>query len=373
MMDVSENQIYLDYNATAPLRPEAAAAISEAFEMPSNPSSVHLHGRAARAQLETARRQVAGLLGARPQDVTFTSGGTESNNMVLAGYQHIITSAIEHDAVLAASPDAYRLGVDHNGIVKLDQLDAVLSSLDDTQRQQTLVSVMGANNETGVLQPIAEIATICARHAVHSHSDMVQMAGKLSVDMPETGLDYITLSAHKIGGPSGVGAVVTAPLRRPATLLKGGGQEQGRRSGTENMLGIIGFGAAAEIATSQLSFFQTLASWTSEIETQITTACPEIEIIGKGAGRIANTSALYLPSISSEMAVMGLDLRGLSISAGSACSSGKMKPSHVIEAMGMAQKAGHVIRVSSGWKTQKPDLIKLADQLIDLYKQASSF
>lgn len=371
MMGVSENQIYLDYNATAPLRPEAAQAISKAFEMPSNPSSVHFHGREARAQLETARQQVAKLAGARPQDVTFTSGGTESNNMVLAGYQHIITSAIEHDAVLAASGDALLLDVGGDGVVKLDALETVLASLDDAARADTLVSVMGANNETGIIQPIAEIARICASHNVHIHSDMVQLAGKMPIEMLALGLDYITLSAHKIGGPSGVGAVVSAPARRPAPLLRGGGQEQGRRSGTENMLGIIGFGAAAEIAADQIALFQTLAGWTGEIEQKITESCPEIEIIGRQVDRLGNTSAFYLPALSSEMAVMALDLRGVSISAGSACSSGKMTSSHVIKAMGMAEKAGHVIRVSSGWKTKKADLNMLADQLIDLYKQAS--
>ncbi|MEC8744108.1 MAG: aminotransferase class V-fold PLP-dependent enzyme, partial [Pseudomonadota bacterium] len=194
-MGISQNQIYLDYNATAPLRPEAAEAISSMFEMPSNPSSVHLHGRDARARLEIARTQVALLAGARPQDVIFTSGGTESNNMVLAGYQHIITSAVEHDAVLAACPDAYHLAVDRNGVVKLDQIEAVLASLDQTERSRTLVSVMAANNETGVIQPIAEIARLCASHDVHIHSDMVQMAGKIPINLMETGLDYITLSA----------------------------------------------------------------------------------------------------------------------------------------------------------------------------------
>jgi len=370
-MGISQNQIYLDYNATAPLRPEAADAMAAMFGMPANPSSVHRHGRDARARLEKARAQVALLAGARPQDVIFTSGGTESNNMVLAGYQHIITSSVEHDAVLSACPDAYRLGVDADGVVRIEDIDSVLASLDETERSRTLVSVMAANNETGVIQPIEEIARLCARHNVHLHSDMVQMAGKLPINLSETGLDYITLSAHKIGGPSGVGAVITAPSRRPATMLKGGGQEQGRRSGTENMLGIIGFGAAAETALGQMADMQILADWHRNAETQIMAACPDIEIIGGRAGRLANTSAFYLPAISSEMAVMGLDLRGLSISAGSACSSGKMKPSHVIEAMGMPQKAGHVIRVSSGWKTQMADLMMLADQLIDLYKQAS--
>ena len=217
-MGISQNQIYLDYNATAHLcglrlQRQFSSACSK---MPSNPSSVHLHGRDARARLEIARTQVASLAGARPQDVIFTSGGTESNNMVLAGYQHIITSAVEHDAVLAACPDAYHIPVDRNGVVKLDQIEAVLASLDQTERSRTLVSVMAANNETGVIQPIAEIARLCASHDVHIHSDMVQMAGKLPINLIETGLDYITLSAHKIGGPSGVGAVVTAPCR-PAT------------------------------------------------------------------------------------------------------------------------------------------------------------
>ncbi len=364
--------IYLDYNATSPLHPAAQEAMQNAFDAPSNPSSVHHHGRVARAKLEKAREQCATLLGGRARDITFTSGGTEANNMVLAGYQHVICSEIEHDAVLAACPDADQIKTLPNGVIDLSDLAAKLARITPEQSADTVVSVMAANNETGAIQPIAQIAMLCREAGVKFHSDMVQILGKKPLNVIELGVDYASFSAHKIGGPSGVGAVYSAGALRPTPLIKGGGQEQGSRSGTENFLGIIGFGEAAKAAVDGALHFEQLEIWRNEAEQRLVSACPEIEVIAQDADRLGNTSALYLPHITSEMAVMSLDLKGFSISAGAACSSGKMKPSHVISAMGMADKAGHVIRISSGWKTQANDMLRLAEQIIEMYKHSQA-
>lgn len=365
--EMTEN-LYLDYNATAPLHPDAIAAMQDAFHAPANPSSVHRHGRSARARLERARNQLASALSVRASDITFTSGGTEASNMVLAGYQHIITSEIEHDAVLAASPDAQRIRTSADGVVDLSHLKSLLEGVDAQAAPATLVSVMGANNETGAIQPIQEIAALCKEAGVHFHSDMVQLLGKKQLNLAQTGVDYASFSAHKIGGPAGVGAVYSAGALRPTPVIRGGGQEQGSRSGTENLIGIVGFGAAAEAVLKGYAHFAQLAQWRDMAEQKLRAEAPEIEVIASNADRLANTSALYLPFMRSEMAVMALDLAGFSISAGAACSSGKMKPSHVISAMGMADKAGHVIRISSGWNTQREEWMRLAEKLIEMYK-----
>ena len=363
--------IYLDYNATAPLRAEAALAIRGVLNGPANPSSVHYFGREARAQLEHARKQIASFLDVSVSDLVFTSGGTEANNMVLSGYQKVIVSAVEHDAVLAARPDADLINVDRNGVTDLVHLNELLSGLCDEHRQSCLVSVMAANNETGVIQPLAEIAALCAEYQVHFHSDMVQAAGKMPLPPGQLpGLHFASFSAHKIGGPTGIGALWCAPGYRPSAFIRGGGQEQGRRSGTENLIGAAGFGAAAEAAQDSAEMRIRLGDYQRQFEQAVTQACPEIEVIGAGADRLVNTSALYLPGMSSELAVMSLDIKGVSVSAGSACSSGKIKPSHVITAMGQAEKAPHVIRVSSGWKTTASEMMALADHIIEMYKHS---
>jgi len=362
--------IYLDYNATAPLHPDAQAAMHAAFGAPANPSSVHFHGRAARAKIEHARQQLADLIGGRAQDITFTSGGTEANNMVLAGFPTVIMSEIEHDAVRAARPDAITIKTHSDGVISLPDLADKLAKLSPEQSAETLVSVMAANNETGAIQPISDIAELCRRSGVKFHSDMVQMLGKKQLNLSRLKVDFASFSAHKIGGPAGVGAVWSAAGLRPTSLIKGGGQEQGVRSGTENIFGIIGFGAAAQAASEQLDGLERLGCWRDEFEHKLKAAIPELHVMAAQAERLANTSALFLPFSAAEMAVMRLDLAGFSISAGAACSSGKVKSSHVIAAMGMADKAHHVIRVSSGWKTQPDDMLKLAEQLIEMYKHS---
>lgn len=362
--------IYLDYNATAPLRPAAATAMQDAMGAPANPSSIHSFGRQARLKVEVARQQVADLLGVRHADLVFTSGGTEANNMVLQGYKYCVVSAIEHDGVLRVRPDAHRLPVSSAGQVLPEALEQYLSQQPPETLAKTLVCVMAANNETGVLQPIAELAEICKRYQVHIHSDMVQIAGKVGVNPAALGLDFATFSAHKLGGPTGVGALwIRAGLTIPA-LLVGGGQEQGRRSGTENVIGIIGFGAASAVAASY--------DW-DEVErirdktiAHIRSAAPQIILLGEGADRLPNTICLGLPGVKSETIVMALDLRGFAVSSGAACSSGKIQPSHVATAMGRADIAGSVLRISAGWDTRASEMQQLAETVVELYKQLTN-
>ena len=227
--------IYLDNNATAPLRAEAVAAIHQAMGPPANPSSVHGFGRRARLLVEDARQSLGLLIGCRAQDVVFTSGGTEANNLALSGFSHVITSAIEHDSVLQAAPQASLLPVTDDGLVDLAALKQMVTAFPADQRDQTIVSVMAANNETGVIQPLAEIAEIAREAGLATHSDMVQLLGKTHIDLTALGIDFASFSAHKIGGPTGVGALVVRPGMRLTSLLRGGGQEQGRRSGTEKI------------------------------------------------------------------------------------------------------------------------------------------
>ena len=361
--------IYLDYNATAPLRPEAALAMQEAMGPPSNPSSVHSYGRKARMVVEQARQEIADFLRVRHADLVFTSGGTEANNTVLNGFQRCIISAVEHDAVLAVRPDAIKLPVTHAGLVLPETLDQCLGNLSENERSKSLVSIMGANNETGVIQPIAELAEICSSYDVPMHSDMVQMAGKLDVSPAELGLSFASFSAHKLGGPTGIGALWIRPGLTLPSLLVGGGQEQGRRSGTENTFGIVGFGAAAKASASQT--WDDIEAARDEAITLISSQAPDIKVLGEEASRLPNTLCLGLPNLRSETVVMALDLRGFAVSSGAACSSGKVQPSHVVSAMGYADLAGSVLRISAGWMTNPDEVSQLAETVIDLYKQLS--
>ena len=359
--------VYLDYNATAPLRPEAAEAMMAALRQPANPSSVHQFGRAARVQIENARKKIAEAVQVHPSALTFTSGGTEANNMILTGFRTVFASSVEHEAVLAACPGAYIIDVDQNGVICLDHLEALLSDIADEEKDSSLVSVMAANNETGVIQPLRDIGLLCRQHKVAFHSDMVQAFGKLTLSPEDDGIDYLTLSGHKIGAPTGTGAVWCRAGRPLNSLLAGGGQEQGRRSGTENVSGICGFAAAAQAA--QPSELDHMQSWRDEAEQMIIQQCPQIEIIGSNAPRLVNTSCLFLPGLAAQTAIMALDLAGFAVSSGSACSSGKVISSHVLTAMGRDDAAGQVIRVSGGWQTTRQDFHRLAQAVIDLYKR----
>ena len=326
-------ETYLDWNATAPLRPQAAAAMVAALARCGNPSSVHRWGRDGAAARSSARATaVAALVGAPPEGVVFASGGTEANHLALlgAGRQRVLVSAVEHDSVLRAVAAAERIPVDRDGIVRF----AALADLLAADPRPALVSVMLANNETGVIQPVAEIAAIAHAHGALFHCDAVQAAGKIPLDAGALGADLMTLSAHKLGGPPGIGALVAAPELDLTPLLRGGGQERGRRAGTENLPGIAGFAAAAEAAAAQIAVYDRVRALRDAIEAEIAAIAPEAVVVGAAAPRLPNTSAIAMPGTAAETQIIALDLDGVMVSAGAACSSGKVGPSHVLAAMG---------------------------------------
>ena len=347
--------VYLDYNATAPLRPAAVEAMARAQGLTGNPSSVHSFGRQARAVVETAREQVAALAGAKPAQLVFTSGGTEANNLALfgSGRARTLVSGIEHDSILTAAPTAERIPVTGNGVVDLVALERLLQA----DKRPALVCVMLANNETGAIQPLADVVSIAHRAGALVHCDAVQAAGKLPLDFAALGVDLMSLSAHKFGGPKGAGALVVADAVPFTAQLRGGGQERGRRAGTENVAAIAGFGAAAVEARRDLSQVESIAAMRDWLERDAVADVPNTRIISAGVPRLANTSCLALPGVGPETLVMALDLAGVAVSAGSACSSGKVKASHVLTAMGLgAEIAGSAIRISLGWASTSADV-----------------
>ena len=361
---------YLDHNATTPIRPEATAALVEALAMTGNASSVHRFGRDARRRIEAARDAVAMLVGARPERVIFTSGGTEANNLALsgAGRDRLLVSAGEHVSVLDAVADAERIPLTGEGLVEPALLDAWLGE----SPAPALVSIMLANNETGAIQPVAELARIAGRHGALIHCDAVQAAGKLPLDMEALGVDLLSLSAHKIGGPQGVGALVLAADFEFASLLRGGGQERGRRAGTENLPGIAGFGAAARAAAAGLDKVANLGELRDRLERRLRLLAPEVRIFSAAAPRLANTCCFAAPGLAAETQIMALDLAGVAVSAGSACSSGKVAPSHVLAAMGAsAAEAAAAIRISLGWTSEAADIEHFLAAWSALYSRAT--
>ena len=330
--------VYLDANASEVPRPEARAAMLAAFEMAGNPASVHGAGRKARALLEDARDAVAARFGGASGDLVFTSGGTEADALALhalgAG-RRVIVGATEHDAIRAAAPGAAILRVDRNGVADLGQLADLLAE------GPALVCLMLANNETGVIHPIAEAAAICRRLSARLHVDAVQAAGRMPVDLAALGADSLALSAHKMGGPMGVGALLMAPGLPVQALIMGGGQERGRRGGTPALPAIAGFAASVAAAPPDFGVLRDRFAAAA-------TACGAIEI-GDGVPRLANTACLALPGVKAETQVIALDHAGIQVSAGAACSSGKVARSHVLDAMGLGALAGEAIRVSLPW------------------------
>jgi len=356
---------YIDHNATSPLRPEAQAATERALAVGANPSSVHGRGRAARAIVEEAREQVASLVHARTQDVIFTSGGTEANALALWGalgggaeagerITRLFVSAIEHDSVLTnAHAIAERSAGTRLTVIPVTKDGVVdLGALSDGLREgkgRALIAVMAANNETGVIQPIAAISALAKEYGALLLVDAVQAAGKTDLDF--SAADYLSLSAHKIGGPQGVGALVVKESVPFAAQMLGGGQERGLRAGTENVAGIAGFGAAAAIAKDASDMLR------DDFETQLLRLVPDAVIFGTNASRLGNTSNFALPGIAAETALMALDLDGVMVSSGAACSSGKVKPSHVLKAMGVTDDlARSALRVSLGWNSTQSDV-----------------
>ncbi len=353
---------YLDWNATAPLRPEAATAMADALARCGNPSSVHRFGREARRALEEARAQVAALVGAHPAQIVFTSGGTEANHLALRGVpdRRILVSAVEHDSVRASVPDASVVPATRRGIVDLDALDRMLAA----EARPALVSLMLANNETGIVQPVAEAARLAHARGALLHCDAVQGAGKLPLDCARLGADLITLSGHKLGGPPGVGALVVAPEVPLAAPQTGGGQERGRRAGTENLPGIVGFGAACAAAAARFGDSERVAMLRDRAQRRLTAIAPDAVVYGAAVARLPNTLSIAMPGVPASTQVMAFDLAGVMVSAGAACSSGKVRRSHVLDAMGVpADEAECAIRISLGWDTVEADI----DQLVEAW------
>ena len=335
---------YLDANATEPLRPQARAAVLAALDLPGNPASVHAAGRAARRVLEDARTAIAAAFGAEPAGVVFTSGGTEADAMAVACLgrgRRVIVGATEHDAVRAAAPDALVLPVDQDGVASLDALERLLAS------GPALVCLMLANNETGTIQPVAAAAALCRKHGALLHVDAVQAAGRVPVSLAGLGADSLAVSSHKLGGPKGAGALLLAPGRETGALIAGGGQERGRRGGTPALPAIAGFAAAAMAPEADLAALRDAAEAAA-------LACGAVALGARH--RLPNTACLALPRVRAETQVITLDLAGVQVSAGAACSSGKVSRSHVLDAMGAGVLAGEAIRVSLPWNAGWDDV-----------------
>lgn len=345
--------VYLDYNATVPVKPKVIEAMAEAMADVGNPSSIHAQGRSARKRLSRAREQVAALVNASPDAVIFTSGGTEANNQaLLANKGSLLVSAIEHPSVLALAGEGPTVPVDGDGIIDLKVLDKLLKS-----RRPATLAVMLANNETGVIQPIKEAAAITRAADVRLHVDAIQAAGKVPVDFSKLGVDTLSLSAHKLGGPQGVGALIRRENIEPASLLQGGAQERRYRAGTENLPGIVGFGEAAALALEDGSFEDRVRALRDRLEAQILDLAPDARIIGRDATRLPSTTCLALPGLSHDTQLIHFDLAGIAVSAGSACSSGKAGPSPVLAAMGVPESdAASAIRISFGWNSRENDV-----------------
>jgi cysteine desulfurase len=360
------DRVYLDWNATTPLRPEAREAMTAALEVCGNPSSVHAEGRKARGWVEDARIVVAQAVGGRPREVIFTSGGTEANALALQqglkrgqnpAVERLLVSAIEHPSVLAGGDFEPRaigsVGVTPSGLIDLGALrESLLSG------PPALVSVMLANNETGAIQPIAEAAEIVHGEGGLLHVDAIQAFGKIPFDIRDLNADLVTLSAHKIGGPKGMGALVLSEgISGLEPLLRGGGQELSRRAGTENVAGIVGFGAAARAAiAARADEAIRLEGLRRRLEDGLRGTTGAI-VFSEAAPRLPNTTLFTVPGLRAETAVIGFDLAGIAVSSGSACSSGKMQPSHVLEAMGFGRGiAQGAVRLSLGWSTQEADI-----------------
>lgn len=365
--------VYLDHNASAPVRAEAIEAVASAMRMSANPSSVHGAGRAVRALVERSRTTIARSICARAEDLIFTSGGTEANNLAIhaakaLGAKRIVISAVEHDAVRAAA-NASGLPVaiwpvGANGRADLDWLSADLAK----NPAQTLYALMAANNETGVIQPFAEAGALIAEAGHLFHIDAVQMTGKAPFDFAGSLATFAALSAHKAGGPQGVGALAVACDAQVGALITGGGQEKGRRGGTENVAGIAGFAAAIDAAVSDPGEAARIAAIRDHAEAMIAANAPDVTVWGAGVDRLPGTLCLSAPGWGSEIQVIAMDLAGFAVSAGSACSSGKVRKSAVLEAMGArGEDAASALRVSFGWTNTKDEAEAFANAWLNDY------
>jgi cysteine desulfurase len=375
-------RVYLDWNASAPLRAEAREATAAALGLSGNPSSVHGEGRAARSAIERAREQVAALVAANPRDVVFTSGGTEANALALTpfievgsekrAFDRLLMSATEHPSVRAggrfAASQIEEIPVRPSGVVDLVALEQRLGDL-AAAGSRPLVSIMAANNETGIVQPIRQVADIVHRHGSLLHVDAVQAAGRMPLDIATLGADLLTLSAHKLGGAKGAGALIKRDeaLHFAEPLIKGGGQERGARAGTENVAAIAAFGAAAGAAQNNLAAeIRHMAALRGRLETGLRALTPQAVLFGAEAERLPNTTLVALHGAKAETLLIGFDLDGIAVSSGSACSSGKVAPSHVLAAMGVpAELTRGAIRVSTGPTTTEAEI----DRFLDVWQK----
>ncbi len=347
-------KIYLDHNATTPIRPEVLDRVTKTMGEVGNASSVHHFGREARKIVETARDQVADLCQVDSDQVIFTSGATESINTVLSGYRDkpVLISAIEHPAVLAAAPHAIKIPVTSDGVVDMDAYKSLLE-----EHKPALVSVMLVNSETGVIQPVPEMAKMAHDAGALFHTDAVQGAGRIDISMKKLGVDYMSLSAHKFAGPQGVGALIKRDGLDTPKFMLGGGQEKNCRAGTHNTAGIAGMGLAAKLAKENMKHYADLTTMRDEMENQIRQLTNKTIIYGESAPRVGNTTNVGLPNMPAQTQMMALDLDGIAVSSGSACSSGAFKPSHVLTAMGASdEEAKSALRISLGWNTKQSDI-----------------
>lgn len=372
----SQNHIYFDHNATTDIDPRVKEFIDLIPSVPLNPSSIHWHGRLARSMLEDARNNIAYAMGIKlgPGDdysITFTSSGTESNNLVLNNFKekHVLISSVEHMSILEPAkknPNTQVIPVDSDGQIDMQELERKLQTIPEG----SLLSVMMANNETGILQKnISEIAALARRYKIFIHSDCVQALGKIHINYNE--FDFVTISSHKVGGISGVGALIHRSNIAIQAQIVGGGQERGMRSGTENVIGISGFGIAATFLDSRCNKLLDVAILRDKMEAMIKDICPDVMIFGENAARLNNTSSIMMPGVDSQKQIMKFDLAGISVSAGSACSSGKTKISHVLKAMGATdEEASCTIRISLGLEVLEEEIIQFVDSWKIIFEEA---
>jgi cysteine desulfurase len=355
---------YLDWNASAPLRREARSAMIAALDLRGNPSSVHADGRRARAVVEEARERVAALVGAKPVEIVFTSGATEANNWVLAlGWGTVLASGIEHDSVLAPARASgariVHIPVSREGVVQTG-VPTDVTPAHSGAPGRALMTLQMANNETGVIQPVAAMTALARERGLLVHTDAVQAAGRVPIDLATLGVDLLSLSSHKIGGPKGVGALVVREGTDIPAFVSGGGQERRRRAGTENVAAIAGFGAAATAALADVKDVQRVAAQRDYLERSLARLTPEVVVIGQSVERLPNTTCVAWPGKLAETLVIKLDLAGIAVSAGAACSSGKVGPSHVLAAMDLASDmARSAVRISIGPSTSARDIRRL--------------
>ncbi|AGK00040.1 MULTISPECIES: cysteine desulfurase family protein [unclassified Wolbachia] len=365
--------VYADYNATAPISENVKKSIFEVLlKQTLNPSSLHKRGQEARKILQDARDNVRGAIGvSSDKEIVFTSGATEANNLVMrgiAGYLHVI-SATEHPSILNSACNPYIIPVNQEGIVDFLELEKILSEL---KGNKAIVSVMMANNETGVIQPIEEIAEIAHKFGAICHTDTAQSVGKIKVNMEDLGVDLLTLSAHKFGGVAGSGVLIFNKELAIEPIIIGGGQEKGFRGGTENIVAIAGLSAALQNIPDLLSKMDEVKELRDQLECELLNLVSDIRIFGKNSKRLPNTSFIYMPGVKSDVQLMHFDLNYIAVSNGSACSSGKVEPSHVLLAMGATKEQTECsIRISIGPETKPQDIKKIVDCWYNIYKQNS--